>query len=470
MAIQGASRRRRAGSPPSRRAGSRGRAPPPRRCAPPAGRGATATAWSSSAETSASSVADRSSIRRRPRWTWPSRRPSSVWRNAGPAPELDRATDVVQQRGGEQEVVAQARMELGGLAAERRDADRVLEQAAGVAVVPVRPGGGERAERRPDARRRRGRPRRAPARPGCDDLAREEVEEAVELVGIAAHRGRQLGGIRVGRGLDGAHLHLEPAAEALHAPEHADGVALGEAAVEQLDVVPDPRLDPPARVDELEREVRRAVLRPPSLLAPDGVDALDGAILGELGDAGHACSLGSPGGTLGPWPTWPRFARSATRSPTATVTAPPYDVLTPEAARRLPGARSAQRRPPHAERLRGRGGPAVPDVARRRRARARRRARRVGAEPGLRRPRRRRAPPRRGSSPRCASSRTRPGTVLPHERTHAGPKESRLRLLRAARAQLEPIFLLYDGEPAVTRARPRARSRRRGHAALARAG
>ncbi len=41
------------------------------------------------------------------------------------------------------------------------------------------------------------------------------------------------------------------------------------------------------------------------------------------------------------------------------------------------------------------------------------------------------------------------GSVLPHERTHAGPKESRLRLLRAARAQLEPIFLLYDGEPAV---------------------
>jgi uncharacterized protein (DUF1015 family) len=37
------------------------------------------------------------------------------------------------------------------------------------------------------------------------------------------------------------------------------------------------------------------------------------------------------------------------------------------------------------------------------------------------------------------------GTVLPHERTHRGPKEGRLRLLRATRAQLEPIFLLYDG-------------------------
>ena len=35
--------------------------------------------------------------------------------------------------------------------------------------------------------------------------------------------------------------------------------------------------------------------------------------------------------------------------------------------------------------------------------------------------------------------------VLPHELTHAGPKEGRLRLLRATRTQLEPIFLLWDG-------------------------
>jgi uncharacterized protein (DUF1015 family) len=39
------------------------------------------------------------------------------------------------------------------------------------------------------------------------------------------------------------------------------------------------------------------------------------------------------------------------------------------------------------------------------------------------------------------------GVVLPHERTHSGPKEGRLRLLRATRTQLEPIFLLYEGEP-----------------------
>src|SRR5579863_5692532 len=36
--------------------------------------------------------------------------------------------------------------------------------------------------------------------------------------------------------------------------------------------------------------------------------------------------------------------------------------------------------------------------------------------------------------------------ILPHERTHAGPKEGRLKLLRATRTQLEPILLLYDEE------------------------
>jgi uncharacterized protein (DUF1015 family) len=43
------------------------------------------------------------------------------------------------------------------------------------------------------------------------------------------------------------------------------------------------------------------------------------------------------------------------------------------------------------------------------------------------------------------------GDVLPHERTHAGPKEGRLRLLRATRTQLEPIFLLYDAETLLER-------------------
>ena len=39
--------------------------------------------------------------------------------------------------------------------------------------------------------------------------------------------------------------------------------------------------------------------------------------------------------------------------------------------------------------------------------------------------------------------------VVPHERTHAEPIASRLRLLRAARSQLEPLFFLYEGEAPV---------------------
>jgi len=35
--------------------------------------------------------------------------------------------------------------------------------------------------------------------------------------------------------------------------------------------------------------------------------------------------------------------------------------------------------------------------------------------------------------------------VLPHERTHSGPKEDRLALLRATRANLEPLWFLYEG-------------------------
>jgi uncharacterized protein (DUF1015 family) len=41
--------------------------------------------------------------------------------------------------------------------------------------------------------------------------------------------------------------------------------------------------------------------------------------------------------------------------------------------------------------------------------------------------------------------------VLPHERTHRGPKEGRLRLLRETRAHLEPLFFLHEGRPAASR-------------------
>jgi uncharacterized protein (DUF1015 family) len=41
--------------------------------------------------------------------------------------------------------------------------------------------------------------------------------------------------------------------------------------------------------------------------------------------------------------------------------------------------------------------------------------------------------------------------VLPHERTHREVREGRLRLVKAVGTQLEPIFLLYEGMPPVSR-------------------
>jgi uncharacterized protein (DUF1015 family) len=45
-----------------------------------------------------------------------------------------------------------------------------------------------------------------------------------------------------------------------------------------------------------------------------------------------------------------------------------------------------------------------------------------------------------------------PGRIRPHERTHPGPKEDRLRLTRATKANLSPIFSLYDDPTGATAA------------------
>ena len=51
---------------------------------------------------------------------------------------------------------------------------------------------------------------------------------------------------------------------------------------------------------------------------------------------------------------------------------------------------------------------------------------------------------RRGIFARVRVEEYGPGRIRPHERTHPGPREDRLRLTRATRANLSPIFSLYD--------------------------
>ena len=45
-----------------------------------------------------------------------------------------------------------------------------------------------------------------------------------------------------------------------------------------------------------------------------------------------------------------------------------------------------------------------------------------------------------------------PGRIRPHERTHPGPKEDRLRLTRATRTNLSPIFSLFPDPDGAVRA------------------
>jgi uncharacterized protein (DUF1015 family) len=44
-----------------------------------------------------------------------------------------------------------------------------------------------------------------------------------------------------------------------------------------------------------------------------------------------------------------------------------------------------------------------------------------------------------------------PGTIRPHERTHPGPREDRLKLTHATRANLSPIFSLYSDPASIAR-------------------
>ena len=192
----------------------------------------------------------------------------------------------MQDRRREEEVRPQARVELHRLAAERGDADRVLEQAAGVAMVAVRPGSGERAKRRTEVgvAEKRG---HEPCKLRMGDLRGEELEEPVELVRVAAHGRDERRRIRVLGGLDRPHLELELAAEPLDASQHAHGVTLVETRVEELHVVPYAAFDAAARVGELESEVRGARTGPPALLPGDCEHALDRPVLGELRDRRH---------------------------------------------------------------------------------------------------------------------------------------------------------------------------------------
>ena len=170
--------------------------------------------------------------------------------------ELARLAEVVHERGGDQEVRVQPRMQLAGLERERADRDGVLEQAAQVGVVA-----GARARRAPPRRAQLGVPEQVlQQRPvaGLVDLPREVLEEAVELVDVAVGDRQERGRVGVRRALDRADLDLQLVAEALHPPLDADEVAAVEAAAEQVGVAEHARRKGRRAVAQLERQIGRA--------------------------------------------------------------------------------------------------------------------------------------------------------------------------------------------------------------------
>ena len=165
--------------------------------------------------------------------------------------------------------------------ADRRDADRVFEQPPRRRdAPPVRQVAPERRGTVSDDRRDDS------IQPGMCDLAGEEVEETLQLVGIPAERGRQLGRVGALGGLDRSHVELKLVAVALHAAEHAHGVALGEPAVQEIDVVPDPASMRPLGRRARARDSRRRRACAAAVFAPPRT-SLDDAVFSQVDDSRH---------------------------------------------------------------------------------------------------------------------------------------------------------------------------------------
>jgi hypothetical protein len=362
-----------------------------------------------------------------------------------PLVELDRPADVVQERAGEEQVGAKPWVQLSDVPARRSDGDRVLEQPAGVGVVRVGCGR-QNAEPGPEGRvGDEGADEGLQLRMG--DLCGEELEETVELFQVAAGLGDE--GRRVGfGGLERPYLELEPVAEAFHSPEHADGIALSKALVQQIDVAPDAGIDPAAWIHELERQIGAAAAGAKALLAGDRVCALDDPVLCQLRDRhgpilGPASAASLAAMALVKPVRALRYAAGAA-GPLDDLVSPPYDVISPELHEQL-----LARSPYNAVRL---VRPDDPAEAARVLAEWQREGVLVREEEpsvwlleeefvgpdGVPRV-------RRSLVARTALEPYDRGVVLPHERSFPKPRRGRLRLLEATRTKLSPILQLHDG-------------------------
>ena len=199
-----------------------------------------------------------------PRWTCPSRRPSSVART----PARGRARACGRRRAGAPRRAAGRRADADGAARSRGRASRRRPCARADRLRSEWWSSGVAGPRREVAVGEYGCDGRR--EPGMRELRDEEIEEPGELVGVAPDVGvSDAGSTSLASSERTSSCSRSRNSRRARAPHR---VALVEASVEQLDVVPHARLDAAGRVDQLEREVRRAGLRAELALRPHRVD------------------------------------------------------------------------------------------------------------------------------------------------------------------------------------------------------
>ena len=118
------------------------------------------------------------------------------------------------------------------------------------------------------------------------DLGGQELDHAVQCLGVAARAGHQLERVSLLKPLDIADRDLRPAVVALDATQHAHRVALVEPRPQHVDVVPDHGRNAAGAVGQLQRQERVTVAGAAPALALHRERGLDQSTFLELGYVG----------------------------------------------------------------------------------------------------------------------------------------------------------------------------------------
>lgn len=213
--------------------------------------------------------------------------------DGGGVHKLADLAQIVHDRGGDQQIPIQARMELAELPAELRDGDGVLEQPAQIRVVAAA-GAGRAAQRGAELLiAKHGAQEAAEAR--IMHLGREVFEEPFELVEIAVRRRQKLLGVDALSARELLHIQLEGVAEPFHAPPDAHRVTRRKPCRDGVGIAKHPAGDRAGAVPQLQREVGLAASTHLALGAHDREHAVDGLLLHEFGDRGAAGGAGRLG-------------------------------------------------------------------------------------------------------------------------------------------------------------------------------